>query len=166
VEQKRAYAAHMSRLLKGVMAFVATYAAGLTGFFFVNTETSSWYASLVKPALTPPDIVFGVVWFALYALMACALAIIWTQKSQSAETEGWVRFYFVQLLFNAAWTMFFFGLHAVLIAFIDILILGFIVLALLTSALEINRRAAYFLIPYFLWILFAGYLTLRIWFLN
>ena len=127
---------------------------------------SSWYATLAKPALTPSDSVFLLVWLVLYALMATALAIIWTRDSEKHPTEGWVRFYFVQLLFNAAWTMFFFGLHAVFTAFIDILVLGFILLCLVAGACEIDRRAAYLLLPYLAWVIFAAYLNFGIWWLN
>jgi tryptophan-rich sensory protein len=148
------------------IAFITTFAAGMAGYYLVDTSSSSWYASLVKPALTPPDITFAIAWSLLYILMALSLSIIWTIHPQTESTAGWIRFFFVQLLFNAAWTMFFFALHAVLIAFIDILILGFVILALIATAADLDRRVAYLLIPYFLWILFAGYLTLRIWFLN
>ncbi|MEK7134096.1 MAG: TspO/MBR family protein, partial [Patescibacteria group bacterium] len=123
----------MSPFIRVVVAFIATFTAGAVGFLLIDTGSLGWYASLVKPALTPPDSIFSIVWSALYILMALSLSIVWTIRPQTASTEGWVRFYFVQLLFNVAWILFFFKLHAVLIALIDILVLGFIILALIAA---------------------------------
>ena len=149
------------------VAFLASYGAGLVGFYFVDSQVSTWYAALVKPALMPPPEAFAVVWLILYGLMACALAIIWNIEPQTPRTEGWVRFFFIQLLFNAAWTMFFFGFHSVIFAFIDILLLAFTVSGLIVDAWEIKcRGCVYLMLPYLAWILFAAYLTLGIWILN
>ncbi|OGG48698.1 hypothetical protein A3C18_02450 [Candidatus Kaiserbacteria bacterium RIFCSPHIGHO2_02_FULL_54_11b] len=156
----------MSPFVRVAVAVIASYGAGFIGYLFVDAQVSSWYASLTKPALTPSDSTFIFVWLVLYGMMAAALAIVWTKKPPAKHAEGWVRFFFVQLLFNASYTMFFFGFHAVLIAFVDLLFLGLVVLSLMASAAEIDRRVVYLLTPYFLWILFAAYLTLGIWWLN
>ncbi len=156
----------MSPVFRVSVVFLATFGAGAVGFLFVDSHAGSWYASLVKPPLTPPNWVFPVVWPILYALMAAAASIVWTKKPQTPETEGWLRFYFIQILFNAAWTMFFFGFHATLIAFIDILFLGFIVVVLIADVCAKDRWCPYLLAPYMAWILFAAYLNLGIWLLN
>ncbi len=156
----------MSPLIRVVVAILASFGAGVVGYLFVDSGVSSWYAGLVKPALTPTDFTFVIIWLILYGLMAAALAIVWTKKPRAEHTEGWVRFFFVQLLFNASYTMFFFGFHALLIAFIDLLFLAFIVLSLTASAADIDKRVVYVLTPYFLWIVFAAYLTLGVWWLN
>ena len=156
----------MHPLLRVCVAFIATYGAGLVAYLFVDSRIGSWYEGLVKPALTPPDETFVFVWLVLYALMALSLGIVWTKNTSKNEHEGWVRFYFVQLLFNAAWTIFFFGFHAVILSFVVILFLGFMVLALIANAAEIDRRVVYLLLPYLAWIIFGGYLTLSIWWLN
>jgi benzodiazapine receptor len=156
----------MSPSLRVLTAFLASYAAGLVGFLFVGSQLSSWYEALSKPPLTPSASVFVIVWILLYALMALALSIVWTKNPQDALCAGWARFFFVQLLFNAAWTIFFFGFHATLIAFFDILFLIFIIAALMASAYEIDSRVNWLLLPYLIWVLFAGYLNLGVWFLN
>ncbi len=156
----------MNPIVRVILAFLATFSAGLVGFFFVDAGASSWYEGLLKPALNPPAITFGIVWTILYFLMALALSIVWLKKPQTSLTAGWIRFYFVQLLFNVAWTLFFFGLHSILVAFLDILFLAFTVLCLVIATAEIDRRAMYLLIPYLLWVLFAAYLNLSIWLMN
>jgi tryptophan-rich sensory protein len=77
-----------------------------------------------------------------------------------------VPLFFAHLLLNAAWTIFFFGFHAVLVALIDILILLCCIFLLICGAWEIDKRATYLLAPYFLWVLFATILNIAIWFLN
>jgi|SRR3989344_4157745 len=152
--------------LRVVTAFLASYGAAFFAYLFINPAVLSWYEMLTKPAFAPSENTFAVVWLIIYGAMATALAIVWTKEPRAPHTEGWVRFFFVQLLFNASFMMFFFGFHAVLIAFFDLLFLGFIVIALAASAGEIDRRAVYLMLAYFLWILFNAYLMLNIWLLN
>ncbi len=161
-----AYAARMGGPLRVVTAFVASYAAGFSGYLFINPATLSWYENLTKPAFAPSQSFYAVVWLIVYGAMATALAIVWTKDPRAPHTEGWVRFFFVQLLFNACFLMFFFGLHAVIISFITLLFLGFMVLSLAASAGEIDRRTVYLMIAYLLWILYNAYLTIGIWLLN
>ena len=155
----------MTRLFRVVTVFVGTFGAGFLGFFFADPSMSSWYEGLAKPPLTPPDALFGIAWTILYTLMAVAACVVWL-KPQNPETEGWLRFYFIQLLFNAAWTIFFFGFHAIPLAFADCLVLAYLVFGLTISGLEIKRAVFYLMLPYFLWVTFALYLTLGIWVLN
>ena len=156
----------MMAMRRVVVAVVATFGAGLIASFFVDANVGSWYDSLIKPAVTPPGPVFAVVWIILYALMSAALALIWTKKDNVSHIEGWVRFYFIQLLFSIMWTIFFFGLHAMLLAFTVILFLAAIVACLIAGAWETDHRSSYLLIPYFLWVLFAAYLNIAIWYMN
>ena len=155
----------MGNSLRILVAAGASFAAGVIGFFFVDPH-GSWYTALREPPLMPPDWVFALAWIALYPLMALALMIVWTKKPQDSETSGWVRFYFVQLLFNVGWTIFFFGLQTPFIAFIDMLFLGFTILCLFTAGEEIYRRVVYLLAPYLAWIGFAAYLNFGIWYIN
>lgn len=126
---------------------------------------SLWYGTLEKPPLTPPDMVFGIVWTVLYVLMGVAATVVWL-KEQDQATEGWLRFYFVQLLFNTAWTIFFFAFHAIPLAFADGMILMYLVFGLSMSGWEIKRSVFYLMLPYFLWTVYALYLTLGVWVLN
>ena len=156
----------MAAYMRVIAAIFVTFGAGLVGSLFIDTNIGGWYEDLSKPVLTPTDTSFLAVWIVLYFLMAIALSIVWLKNPQTETTETWVRFYFVQLLFNAMWTMFFFGLHAMLLAFLDILVLAFIIMTLLAQATKIDGRAAWLLAPYMAWLLFAAYLDIGMWFLN
>jgi tryptophan-rich sensory protein len=156
----------MRLLVRAGIAILASYGAGFVGSLFVSDGVRGWYATLDKPWFNPPDWIFAPVWFVLYALMAAALVIVWNKDPHAEEMRGWVPLFFAHLLLNAAWVVFFFGLHGLLVALIDILLLAFSVFLLMMGAWEIDRRATYLFIPYFAWISFATILNLAIWYLN
>jgi benzodiazapine receptor len=156
----------MRKTLKLAAVLIATFGAGLVGMLFVGTSVGDWYFGLLKPAFTPPDVIFPSVWALLYFLSAIACALVWRKEPQNTFTEGWVRFYFIQLMLNAGWTIFFFGMRNITLAFVDNLVLAFMVIALTRSSWEIDRRVTYLMLPYVLWLLFALYLTAGVWLLN
>lgn len=146
-----------------VAAILASYAAGLIGSLFMSTNFDIWYEALAKPPLMPHASVFPIVWLFLYASMGLAFGMLW---SKTTLWHPWVGCFFVSLLFNAAWVMFFFGFHTIFIALVDAVCLFIIIVALELGAWEIDRRAAYLLIPYLLWMAFALYLNAGIWLLS
>lgn len=126
---------------------------------------NSWYVALQKPALTPPGWVFPVAWTSLYILMGFAVAII--LHARGARGRGVALALFaVQFLLNLAWTPLFFGMHQVGAALG--VILAMLLLAILTTVLfgRIRPLAAWLMVPYLVWISFAGVLTWRIGQLN
>lgn len=122
------------------------------------------YESLIKPALTPPSVLFPIVWSVLYALMGISAARIW----QSADSgRGFaLTVYAAQLLVNGVWSLLFFGCGAYLLSFIWLILLWLLVLAMILLFARIDRLAALLQIPYLLWISFAGYLNFAVWYLN
>jgi tryptophan-rich sensory protein len=148
------------------VAILACYGAGLLGSIFVSADTAAWYQSLQKPFFTPPNWLFAPVWLVLFGLMAASLTIIWNKDPNAQDARGWVPLFFTHLLLNAAWTMFFFGLHALLISLIEIALLLAAIVILMCGAFEIDKRAGYLLIPYLLWVSFAALLNGALWYLN
>lgn len=148
------------------LSLLACYGAGFLSALFVRSGSGLWYDELVKPAFTPDKLMIPLVWLVVYGLMAIALWIVWEEDPLIKEMRGWVPLFFAHLLINAAWAAFFFGFHAIFIALIDALILSFASFILIFGAYEIDKRAAYLLIPYAAWILFITYLNLQLWLLN
>jgi len=149
--------------LKPLLFFVlGTLAVGFISSLFGSSAQN--YAELIKPALSPPAIVFPVVWTILYALMGFSAYLIYESKAPNKNTA--LLFYFVQLIVNALWTFFFFGLNAYLFSFWWLVLL--FVLVVITAYLfyQINKTAGLLFIPYILWLLFAGYLNWGIYVLN
>ena len=156
----------MNPYFRGIFGVIATYSAGVIGLLFVDTTISSWYAALAKPRYMPPDWAFAPIWMVMYAFAAAALIMIWTMKPETPEAETWARFYFVQLFFNAAWVMFFFGFHAFRLSFVEILVYIFLSICLTINAFELNKRAGVLLLPYVGWLIYAGLLNGMIWYMN
>lgn len=148
------------------IALLASYGAGFLGSLFTADGVRTWYATIEKPSFTPPDWLFAPVWFTFYGLMAIALYRIWVRDPHAKDMRGWVPLFFVHLLLNAAWSIFFFGFHAIFIGLIDIVLLDVCVALLIVGAYDIDKRSAYLLLPYLAWILFATALNAGIWILN
>lgn len=125
----------------------------LGGLSSSNTASDPWYLSLNKSELNPPGYVFGIVWPILYILMAIS-AYITLQKVY--------QLFYIQLLFNTAWSWIFFYFHLPLIALVDIYVLIIINIYILFKMLNISNIAGYLYIPYIVWLCFASYLNLFI----
>jgi tryptophan-rich sensory protein len=151
---------HWIRLLASL--FICN-AAGFIGAAFTSTGVDSWYASLVKPALNPPNWIFGPVWTFLYICMGIALYIVWNK----GYMKGFVLFAFAgQLLLNTAWSLVFFGLEDVVLAFVTIVVLWIFILLTIVYFSTISKAATWLLVPYLAWVTFAAYLNYEIMFLN
>ena len=129
----------------------------LGGLSSSNTASDPWYLSLDKSELNPPGYVFGIVWPILYILMAIS-AYITLQKVY--------QLFYIQLLFNTAWSWIFFYFQLPLIALVDIYVLIIINIYILFKMLNISNIAGYLYIPYIVWLCFASYLNLFIVLFN
>lgn len=126
---------------------------------------NSWYMALQKPALTPPGIVFPIAWTTLYILMGFAVALILHARGGKGRGLA-LGLFAAQFALNLVWTPLFFGMHQVGAALL--VIVAMLVLAILTTILfgRIRPLAAWLMVPYLVWISFAGVLTWRIGQLN
>ena len=121
------------------------------------------YNVLEKPFLSPPSILFPIVWTILYILMGVSYGIIKDKVLMDSETKF---IYYLQLFVNAIWPIIFFVLKWRLFAFIWILLLDVLVIVMLTNFYNKNKLAGLLQIPYLIWILFASYLNLAFYVLN
>lgn len=133
------------------------------GSGILTRNSRAMYLMLNKPKLSPPAIVFPIVWTILYILMGIASYFIVVSNGNNSYA---LLFYGVQLFFNFMWPILFFNYHLYFISFMWLVILWGLVLITLILFYNINPVAGYLLIPYLLWITFAGYLNLSIFLLN
>lgn len=119
------------------------------------------YSTLQTPPLSPPSILFPIVWIILYVLMGVSSGIIYLNNS----IRG-LGYYAISLVFNFFWSIVFFNLRWFLFAFIWLLFLLYFIIKTIMSYKYTSNTAAYLQIPYALWVAFAGYLNFGIWFLN
>lgn len=149
---------------------VALAAGGLS--YALSAKGMKTYSSeVMKPAFTPPDAVFPVVWSILYILMGISAGRIYKKNRQGAvPAEGKpVRafvFWWGQLILNFLWSPIFFGLGAYGPALLCLILIGLMIAGMILEFWEIDRVAAVLQIPYLLWICFAGYLNYGVWKLN
>ena len=120
---------------------------------------------LEKPPLYPPAWLFPVAWTVLYIIMGIASYMI-SESGFGPSERAAQRSYAVSLLFNFFWSIIFFRLSAYLFAFLWLLGLWFAVLITLVRFYYIRKTAGLLFLPYLLWVTFAGYLNLSIYFLN
>ncbi len=145
---------------KLIFSIVITFIIG--GFFAIFTNMN-FYKNLNKP-LEVPAIIFPIVWSILYLLMGISLYLI--SSSNDKEKNSSMLIYYIQLIVNSLWTLFFFGFKWFLFSFLWIILLIILVLIMLYQFYKINKTAFYINIPYLLWLLFAAYLNFSIYNLN
>lgn len=156
----------MKKYIAPVLFILASQAAGLVGSIFTTSKITTWYATLNKPSFNPPGWIFGPVWVTLYTMMGIAAYFVWQKRGDNPLVNMALVIFFIHLIFNALWSILFFGLQNPMWAFMEIVILWLMIVALIIIFYKIDRRAAYLLIPYLLWVSFASVLNFYIWNLN
>lgn len=152
-----------SAALVGLLVWGAvTAAAALFGSQF---QAGPWYDEIAKPPWTPPSATFGIVWPILYVLMAVAAWMVWKTSGFRGATAA-LSLYLVQLVLNAAWPWLFFGEQMFGLAFGEIVVLWFAILATIVLFWRHNKWAGMMLLPYIAWVTFASALNFSIWQLN
>jgi tryptophan-rich sensory protein len=129
-------------------------------------EIPTWYASLTKPSWTPPNWVFPAVWNVLYPLMGLSLWLLWDCAGGSPRRRSAVTLFLLQLALNAAWSPIFFALHQTRAALVLAIALAAVLAATIATAWATLRLAAWLLVPYLLWVLYAISLNAGIAVLN
>lgn len=128
------------------------------------SRNMSTYSTLNKPVLSPPAILFPVVWTALYILMGISSYIIF--KSKDPRKSKALTVYAIQLFFNFFWSILFFGFSQYFLAFLWLLLLIFFIVIMIYLFYQIEPLSAYLQIPYLLWCVFAAYLNFMIFLMN
>lgn len=146
------------------LSFAACFAAAGFGSFFTVSAIPVWYAALSKPFFAPPNWLFGPAWTLLYALMALSLYLVWSKGF--AENRKPIIIFAVQLFFNAVWSLAFFGLRSPAAGLAVILLLWVLIAAAILEFKKVDKKAAWLLVPYILWVSFAAVLNLAIVLLN
>jgi len=157
----------MKKVLKFIAAMILAFLPGFFGIMFTPSGGADvWYNALNKSVMTPDGWVFGVAWTILYAFLGIALFLVMNStRAAPGKTKAYTLFG-AQLILNGLWTYLFFGVHAVMPAFIVILALIAVSVWMMRAFYPISRGASYLVVPYLLWLLFATYLNGFILFFN
>ena len=126
---------------------------------------NTWYETLQRPRLTPPDWVFGPVWTVLYVMIAVSI-FLFIRKYKSENGYGIYILIALHLIFNFSWTGIFFGLKAPGLALIDIILLDISLVFMIRYFWQADVVSSILLWPYLIWVLFATYLNASFYILN
>lgn len=146
-----------------VVAVAICEAAGVVGSLFTVSAIPGWYQTLAKPWFTPPNWLFAPVWLTLYFLMGAALYLLWGRRPRSNAA---LAAFSAQLVLNAAWSVVFFGAHALFYGFVVIAALWVSILVTLTLSYRLSRLAGGLFVPYIVWVTIASALNYYVWALN
>lgn len=155
----------MRRYLGLAGFLVLTLGVGFAGRLATSSSVDTWYPTLAKPPLTPPDWIFGPVWTTLYILMAIAAWRIWLTLPGPGRRIS-LAVFVLQLVLNLAWSVVFFGLQLPRVALAFLIAVFLAVLADTILFAQRDRLAAALMLPYLAWLGFAGYLNFGIVQLN
>lgn len=139
---------------------------GFLSSIATQSSITTWYTTLIKPSFNPPNWIFAPVWTVLYILMGIAAGIVWSRGFYHKWVKTALYHFGFQLLLNAAWSIFFFGIRNPFLAFLDIIALFIVVIFTIKWFYVVNKISAYLLLPYLFWIAFAAILNFSIWQLN
>lgn len=142
---------------------IITLGVGALASLFTTPAIPTWYATLNRPAIAPPNWIFAPVWTALYMVMAFAAWRVWKKTGlHSAEMV----LFGTQLALNLAWSVIFFGMQRIGAALIEIMMLDMAILMTTILFFRRDRLAGLLFLPYLGWVLFATLLNYAFWKLN
>ncbi len=139
------------------VSFVIVILVALIGSYF--TEIGSWYEN-IKPSITPPNYVFPIVWSVLFFLIALSLYFSWISAGKNRKIVALV--FEINLLLNILLIFLFFKLKNPISSFIEIIFLWISILYMILVLRKINKKAAWLLVPYLVWVSFAAVLNFLI----
>lgn len=131
---------------------------GIGGIFTSANTNTPWYDS-IKPSITPPSIVFPIVWNTLFLLISFSLYFAWTHSKNKNERKKVALVFGINFILNILWSVLFFGLKFLKLAFVEVIIFWFSILVLILFTRKISKKSAWLLVPYLIWVAFASVLT-------
>jgi len=143
--------------MKYILPFLVILTSVIGSLANIYISSDTWYEELIKSPLNPPSYVFGIVWPILYAIMA----FVSFKMAEKIST-----LFILQLLANAAWSWIFFYFHAPLIALVDISVLIYLNLKIISVIKVESLILFYIYLPYLIWLSFAAFLNASIVLLN
>ena len=155
---------YLSLFIITIITLGCSYASALV----TRKSNDTWYQSLTKASLSPPDWVFAPVWITLYILMSIAVWKVYDKlkNTEISNAKKIIKLYYVHLLINVTWPIIFFEFQLIFLGFVNIVFLLLFIIILMKLYFNIFINSFYLMIPYFVWVCFAGYLNFEIFRLN
>lgn len=143
---------------------IPIFVGGISGF--ISSNSMNVFQQLNKPPLSPPGWLFPIVWTILFILMGIASYLVIVSGKKQEDINKAIIVYAIQLIVNFFWSIFFFNFGWYLFSFFWLLLLWVLIIITIILFYPISKPAAYLMIPYLLWVTFAGYLNLFIFLIK
>ena len=155
-----------TRIKTYVVAIALPLAVGILSAL-LTMDNMQIYSEIQTPPLSPPSILFPIVWTILYVLMGVSSGNVWlNRRVDLRHVQSGLGYYAVSLFFNFCWSIIFFNMRQFLFAFVWLLALLYFIIRTILDYHKVSPVAAYLQIPYAVWVAFAGYLNFGIWILK
>lgn len=138
---------------------------GALSAFFSKEGMDLYEATAVKPPLSPPGVLFPIVWSILYVLMGVGAARIYLTEPGPLRSKA-LNLFAAQLIVNFFWSLIFFNLQVFDFALLWLLLLWGLVAWMILTFSKLDKWAALLQLPYLLWLTFAAWLNAGVWLLN
>ncbi|MBQ8584275.1 MAG: tryptophan-rich sensory protein [Clostridia bacterium] len=149
-----------------VIAIAIPLGVGLLAAY-LTMENMNIYSKINTPPLSPPALLFPIVWTVLYILMGVSSAMVYNRReAEPIYARRGLGYYAMSLIANFAWSIIFFNVRAFGIAFLWLVLLLYLIIRTILCYFKVSKVAALLQIPYAVWVAFAGYLNLGIIILN
>ena len=155
----------MKKFLIYLVFLIIVFAVQALSATLTDTTIDSWYHKLLLPSWIVSDNIFNIVWIILYVLIGIAGARIWFNRKSFFGKKALV-FWIVQLIINTFWSFLFFSLQRPLLGAIAISLIVFFSAVMIVCSFQFDIIAAWILVPYLIWILYACVLNWSIVYLN
>lgn len=130
------------------------------------TVLDSWYYSLEQPGWAPPDYMFGVIWTAIFAMIAVSGVLAWEKAPARRDMEVALGLFALNGFLNLGWSFLFFRMHRPDLAFYELIALWLSILVLILFCGRFSKWSALLLVPYLIWVTTAGVLNYQVVQLN
>ena len=141
-----------------VISLLIVYGIAFIGSIFTSTNTNSEWYQAIKPSLTPPNYVFPVVWNFLFLLISFSLYFAWTNSNRKNRIKIAIVFG-INFVLNILWSALFFALKKPNIAFFELIIFWVSILLMIFTTWKVDKKSSWLLVPYLIWVTFAGILN-------
>ena len=154
----------MRKFLYIILPIIICFLVGFTASYFQSESIQTWYPTLSKPEITPPNIAFPIAWSIIYLCMGISIGLILNSKEH--KKKFLTSLFAVQLFLNFTWSISFFYLQNPLLGFINIILLDLAVLYYALKCYPTQKVSGILFIPYILWLSLATYLNAYILIYN
>lgn len=154
----------MRKFLYILLPVIICFLVGFTASYFQSESIQTWYPTLNKPAITPPNIAFPIAWSIIYLCMGISIGLVLNSKEQNKKFL--TSLFAVQLFLNFTWSISFFYLQNPFLGFINIILLDLAVLYYALKCYPTQKVSGILFIPYILWLSLATYLNAYILIYN